>query len=97
MRQPAMTAEARRSGLEVLRAVLRRRHRGVDFAFVEIEWDDRRRDTGAGEVSGSLTAPQNPGARLDRVDVTTPPAGASDHDGVDEPGEDLAAGIAGEG
>jgi hypothetical protein len=49
--------QARRSGLEALRAVLRRRHPGFDVVFVEVERDDGVDNAAAGEVVGCLPAP----------------------------------------
>ena len=60
--------QAKRSGLDARRAVLRRNNPGFD-AIIEIERDDLARDASAGEVGRGLATPQDPHAGLDRVDV----------------------------
>jgi hypothetical protein len=83
-----MTATARRSGLETLRAVLRRRNPGFDAVF-EVERHDRVDDTATGKVGRSLAAPQDPGAAVDRIDVTAATARTLHEHDVDEAAENL--------
>ena len=88
MSQRPMPADARRSGLDVLRAVLRRRHPGYDV-IIEVETDDRVHDTATREIRGTLPAPQHPDSTVHRIDVAATTLGGPHHDAVDEAAEDL--------
>jgi hypothetical protein len=94
--QQAMSAHARRNGLEALRAVLRRHNPGFDAVF-EIERGDRAGDTAAREVGGCLASPEDASAVGDRVDIAAPPTRPAHDHAVDEPGEDFAPIVGGEG
>ncbi len=86
--QAPMPSQARRSGLDAFRAVLRRRHPGLDVVF-DLERDDRVHDPAAGEVGRPLTPPQDTGPLLDRVGVAPTTGAAPDEHAVDESGEYL--------
>src|ERR1019366_1564961 len=79
--QRPMSTEARRSGLEALRAVLRRRNPGFDVVF-KLEADDLVHDSPFREVDRSLPTPEDARSPLDGVHVAATAAGRPDHDRV---------------
>lgn len=95
--QRPMPSQARRSGLEALRAVLRRRNPGFDVIFAEVERSNLIDDATAGEVGGGLPAPEDADAALNRVNVSPPAAGLADENAVEEAGENLPPVVGGEG
>lgn len=92
-----MTARARRSGLETLRGVLRRRHLGFDAIFAELEGHDRAADSGAGEIGRGVAPPKDSDSGAHRIGVAATASCPTNHDRVDEPAEHLSAIIDGEG
>ena len=87
-RKAEMPSTARRSGLEALRGVLRRRNPGFDVVF-EVEGADLVDDPATGKVSGPLAAPEDASPLIDRIDVATTASGATDEDAVDETAKNL--------
>ncbi len=94
--QRPMSDRARQSGLEALRAVVRRRNPGFDVTF-QIEAHDGVAPAPLGEIGGSLAAPQDTGTLADRVGVATAAVGTPDEHAVDEPGQNLTPVRRGEG
>lgn len=92
-----MPESARRSGLDALRGVLRRRNPGFDVVFGEVEGADLVDDPAPGEIVGSLTTPEDAGAVGSRIDVDAAAPRLPDEQAVDEAGENLAAIVSGEG
>ena len=94
--QRLMSDRARESGLDALRAVLRRRNPGFDVTF-QIEAHDGIASAPLGEISRPLTTPQDTGTLADGIDVSTAPVRAPDEHAVDEPGQNLTPVRGGEG
>jgi hypothetical protein len=92
----AMSHEARRAGLEALRAVLRRRHPGFDVVF-ELEGDDRVHNSATGKIGGALSPPKDSGTTSDGIDVAAAAARGTNHHAVDEPAEHFPALVDAEG
>ena len=95
--QPSMTPDARRGGLEALRAVVRRNNPGFDLAIVEVEGADRVNDPAPRKIAGPLPAPEDPRPGLDRIDVSPATNGATDEHAIEEAGQDLPTVVGAEG
>lgn len=93
--QRPMTLDARRSGLDAFRAVLRRRNPGTDVVF-KLERHDRVDDPTTGEIGRALTTPEDPDTVGDGFAVAPAAAVSPNEHRIDEPADDLTALVEGE-